>query len=201
MHLLAKLPSPVTPNQSGDSVEPFLGSKESSETLAHLLSERITGFPLFFPATISAERACEQFHVLQMRNLERAERGEVRVHDLGIEYRKARFAAMVDQGTERNLRGIGLAVKHRFRAEARAKSDAVNPAAKLIALPRFSAMGPSLAEDLAIDADEMFADPVVARPEAATHNVFEACVESDFKDFRAYCLSERARDADSAQGK
>src|SRR5438105_15419579 len=84
-------------------------------------------------------------------------------------------------------------MEHRFGAKAGSQRNAVDPSHKLTIHPAFSGMTPAFPMNLSVDLNEFFADPVVGRPEAASHDLLESGVKRDFERAFAKGLGQRLR--------
>jgi hypothetical protein len=116
-----------------------------------------------------------------MGHLIGTERMQMGVHDLGIKDRETQFAAPLDQSPKGDLRSIRAAVKHRFRAKARTNGNPIDAANQFPALPTLRTVSPAFMMDLGVNADEVFANPVVVRTQAAAHDILERGVESNLE--------------------
>src|SRR5205823_9917755 len=114
--------------------------------------------------------ALEQFQVVRTRDLDCAELFQMRCQPLCVEQREFSRPQMLDQREERDLRGVALAMKHRFAEERAANGDTVESAGKLALAPRFDRMRIADLMQMFIALDNFAIDPRFLPPGAGANH-------------------------------
>ena len=145
----------------------------------------------------------QQAEVDLARDLDRAQRAQVRRRVLHLEQAGARLDQAGGEVDERDLGGVGRAVEHRLAAEHAADEHAVDAADQALAVPDLDAVGVAEPVQLAVGGRQLVADPGArlagARLAAALDDRREVLVERRLVAAAAQRAGERARDVDAVE--
>ncbi len=139
----------------------------------------------------------EHLPINMFRHFDRAERGEVRRHELRVEKLEAADHEACGEMRKGDLLGIGFAMEHALAEESGAERHAVEAADKLPLPPAFDGMDVALREQLAVKRADARIDPglvasFVSRGAAIDH-AGEIMIDADFKPLRADAFGKARR--------
>src|ERR1700736_5829671 len=101
---------------------------------------------------------------------------------LRVEQRKFLLAQTLHQSDQRDLRGVGHSVKHRFAKERAADGDAVKSAGEFVFTPGFNRVRMSELVQALIALDDLAIDPGVFAYGTRTNDFTEAIVNLDLEN-------------------
>jgi hypothetical protein len=127
------------------------------------------------------------------RNLDPAKLLQMRREPLRIEQHKLSCAQMLDQPDERNLRGIGHPMKHRFTKKRPPDGDTVKSAGQLALTPGFDRMRVTKLVQPRVTLDNFPIDPGVFAFGAGVDDFRKAIVDLDLKSSFPQDPAQRVR--------
>ena len=130
-----------------------------------------------------------------------AEALEVRGGGLRVEQFVIAVAQAMDQMHQSNFAGIALVVEHAFAEERSPQAHSIQPAHQISIPPGLDAVSMSELVELAIDADQLVADPasIGACGHAGPHDIFERGIDANLKPIPVVMLTSSREERDLAQ--
>src|SRR5256885_16904924 len=123
----------------------------------------------------------------------------MRSSPLRVEQRKFPRAQMLHQSDQRDLRGIGYAMKHRFAKEGAADGNSVKSASEFVVAPGFNRVRMSELVQAFEAFDDLVIDPGVFPFGARANHFAKPTVDLDFEELLSSDASQRVRDMEVFQ--
>src|SRR6266571_6816679 len=113
---------------------------------------------------------------------------------LRVEQREFVRAQTFDQGDQRDLRGVGHAMKHRFTKERAADGNTIKSTGELIFAPRFDRMRVAKLVQTFVAFDDLAVDPGVFAFGARPNHFAKVIVDLDLEKLLASDATQSVRD-------
>ena len=165
--------------------------------------DRLVGETRRIEARLPLQRVREAGEVAGARHLHRAETGEVRGDELGVEQAEPAGAQARDQVHQRHLARVAFRAEHALAEEGGAQHDAVEAAGEPPVAPGLDAVGVPLPVQRAVGLEDRAVDPgfgpAPGAPRAAPHDAGEFAVHGDLEVPGTHRPRQPARHVEAVQ--